>query len=80
MEKANTPAEITTPETKPAAFFPTFFGVHSPRRSTCFVTQLLAVLAMECLRIAVVPPSAHISDAQSLSMKSSSRSIALLQH
>jgi len=80
MEKANTPAEITTPDAKPAAFFPTLLGVHSARRPNCFVTQLLAVIAVECLRTAVVPPSAHNSDSQSLSMKSSSRSIALPQH
>jgi hypothetical protein len=79
-KKANPPAEKTTPDAKPPALFATLFGTYFPRRSSCFVTQLLAMLAMEYLRIAVMSPSAHNGDAQSLSMKSSSASIALPQH
>lgn len=79
METAGTPAEIATPDANLATLFPTFFSVHSPRRSICCLTQPLAVIAMECFKIAVVPPSAHIREAHSLSMRSSSRSIALPQ-
>src|SRR6516162_7169779 len=46
VPKANPPAKKRPPDAKPPAFFATLFGIYFPRRSSCFVTQLLAMLAM----------------------------------
>ena len=79
-QAARTPAEMTTPDAKPAAFLAMSFGVRSPSLAACFASQALTPRGTECLKIAVRLPRAQNTAAQSLSTKSSSRSIALPQH
>lgn len=61
MEKANTPAEITTPDAKLAAFFATLFG-------STFLGDPVALLPNSGYapdrvpRDRVMPPSAHVSE------------------
>ena len=76
---ARTQAEMTTPDANPATLLAMLFGTGFPRLPACFTNQARTPRGTACLRIAVVLPSAHNTAAQSLSTKSSSRSIALPQ-
>ena len=80
IQAARTPPEMNTPDANPAAFLAMPFGVRSPSLAACFASQSLRERGTACLKIVLMLPSAHNTAAQSLSTKSSSRSIALPQH
>jgi len=80
IQAARTPAEMPTPDANPAAFLAIPSGVRSPSLPACFASHALSARGTACLKIALMLPSAHNTASQSLSTKSSSRSIALPQH